>query len=337
MMKRATFKRGAGAILAAALATAVLASCNGNKGGGEEEAAPANPTLLVSAARAELHPMKTELRLLGKTVAVRHVIIRAPTAGRVTGMKLVSGDSVRKGQVIAHIINREVEAAQAGLAVARQIDPQDAPGLDASVGRYNRSRIAGIPVVAPESGTVSQPPVTSGQMVADLDPLVDLIDPKSLYVDTSVPVSQLSLVRPGMTATVTTPFRPGVEFPARVDAILPNFDAASATSSVRTDFTGTDRIAEAGAPVEVRVETASAPDAIAIPSAALFQDQGENRYHVFAIGADGRAHRTEIKVGLRDGDLVQVTDGLKVGDLVVTSGGYALSDGLAVRVSQENQ
>ena len=334
-MQRARLNARVGAILAGVLAAALLAGCGGDKPSGDEDATPSNPVLLVSAARAEIHPMTSELRLLGKTVAMRHVIVRAPTAGRVIGMKLVSGDSVRKGQVVAHVINREIEAAEAGLAVARRIDPQDAAALGASVGRYNHS--AGIPVVAPESGIVSQPPVTSGQMVADLDTIVDLIDPASLYIDTSVPLSQLSLVRPGMAATVTTPFRPGVEFPARVDAILPSFDAASASSSVRTDFTGAERIAEAGAPVEVRVETASVPDAIVVPAGALFQDEGVDKYHVFVIGADGRAHRTDIKVGLREGDRVQVTAGIKAGDLVVTSGGYALSDGLGVRVAQGNQ
>jgi multidrug efflux system membrane fusion protein len=333
-MKRGSENRRTAAIFAALLAMVLLTGCGGEKAD-NEDSKPANPTLLVSAARAEVHPMTSELRLLGKTVAMRHVIMRAPTAGRVTGMKLVSGDSVRKGQVVAHVINREIEAAEAGLAVARKIDPQDAPELSASVGRYNHS--AGIPVVAPESGIVSAPPVSSGQMVADLDTLVDLIDPASLYIDTSVPISQLSLVRPGMAAIVTTPFRPGVVFPARIAAILPSFDATSASSSVRTDFTGPERIAQAGAPVEVRVETASASDAIVVPATALFQDQGVDKYHVFVIGSDGRAHRTDIKVGLRDGERVQVTDGIKVGDLVVTSGGYALSDGLGVRVAQGNQ
>jgi len=323
------------AFLAAVVATVLLAGCGGGQKADEEDSKPANPTLLVSAARAELHPMTSELRLLGKTVAMRHVIIRAPTAGRVIGMKLVSGDSVRRGQVVAHVINREIEAAEAGLAIARKIDPQDAPGLTESVQRYNHT--AGIPVPAPEAGVVSAPPVSTGQMVADLDTMVDLIDPASLYIDTQVPVSQLSLIRPGMTATVTTPFRPGIQFPARIDAILPSFDAASASSSVRTDFIGSDRIAQANAPVEVRVETASVPDAIVVPAAALFQDQGVDRYHVFVIGADGKAHKRDIKVGLRDKDLVQVTDGVKQGDVVVTSGGYALSDGLGVHVAQGNK
>ncbi len=334
MMKRARSNWRA-AIPAAAMASLLLAGCGGGQKADEEDSKPANPTLLVSAARAELHPMTSELRLLGKTVAMRHVILRAPTAGRVIGMKLVSGDSVRKGQVVAHVINREIEAAEAGLAVASKIDPQDAPALRASVGRYNHT--AGIPVAAPEAGIVSAPPVSSGQMVADLDTIVDLIDPASLYIDTAVPVSQLSLIRPGMTATVTTPFRPGIQFPARIDAILPSFDAASASSSVRTDFTGSERIAQANAPVEVRVETASVPDAIVVPAAALFQDQGVDRYHVFVIGSDGKAHKKDIKVGLRDKDLVQATDGIKLGDVVVTSGGYALSDGLGVHVAQGNQ
>ena len=74
------------AILAAAIAIVLLAGCSGEKKGDDEDSKPTNPTLLVSAARAELHPMTSELRLLGKTVAMRHVIIRAPTAGRVIGI-----------------------------------------------------------------------------------------------------------------------------------------------------------------------------------------------------------------------------------------------------------
>ncbi len=322
------------AILAAIIALAVLAGCGRAKSDEEPAAAP-NPVMLVTAAKAETEPMKSELRLLGKTVATRHVIIRAPTAGRVLGVNLRSGDTVRKGQVVAHVVNREIEAAEAGLAVARKIDPQNSKELTASVERYSHS--AGIPVIAPESGVVSQPPVTSGQMVADMDPLVDLIDPANLYIEASVPVSQLSLVKPGMLAEVTTPMHPGVKIPARVAAVMPTFDTNSATSSVRLDFSSHERIDQAGEPVEVRVEAASVPDAIAIPAAALFQDAGADQYHVYVIGHDGRSHRTAVTLGLREEDRVQVTKGVQAGELVVTSGGYALSDGLQVRVAQAAQ
>ena len=320
------------AIIPAMIALVMLAGCGHAKSA--EEPAP-NPVMIVSAARAETQPMKSELRLLGKSVATRHVVIRAQTAGRVLGLNLRSGDMVHKGQVVAHIVNREIEAAEAGLAVARKIDPQNSKELTASVERYNHS--AGIPVIAPESGVVSQPPVTSGQMVADMDPLVDLIDPANLYIEASVPVSQLSLVQPGMLAEVTTPIRPGVKIPARIAAVLPTFDANSATSSVRLDFASHERIDQAGEPVEVRVETTSVPDAITIPASALFQDAGADHYHVYVVGHDGRTHRTAVTLGLREGDRVQVTKGVAANDLVVTSGGYALSDGLQVRVAQAGQ
>ncbi|HZC45108.1 MAG TPA: efflux RND transporter periplasmic adaptor subunit, partial [Candidatus Acidoferrum sp.] len=146
-MKRGANRRAI-ATFAIAIATAMLAGCGGDKKAADADTAdtaPANPTLLVSAAKAEVHPMATDLRLLGKTIATRHVIIRAPTAGRVVGLRLSSGDMVHKGQLVAHVINREVEAAEAGLGVARKIDPRNAPGLTASVDRYNHSRISGIP------------------------------------------------------------------------------------------------------------------------------------------------------------------------------------------------
>ena len=173
-----------------AILLAVMVGCRPPQSA-DEEAAPAAqppaPVLLVTAARAESAPISSTLRVLGTTVALRHVIVRAPTAGRVLGVDVKAGDYVRKGQVVAHVLNREIEAAQAGLAVAQKLDPRDAAALARSVGKYSKS--AGVAVVAPESGVVSTPPVTSGQMVADLDPIVDLVDPGAA-------VSQVQLAEP---------------------------------------------------------------------------------------------------------------------------------------------
>ena len=90
---------------------------------------------------------------------------------------------------------------------------------------------------------------------------------------------------------------------------------------------------EIGAPVEARIVTSSIPEALAIPTTALFQDVGQNRYHVFVAGPDGRAHRVNVTIGVHDGPKVQVLNGIKAGDQVITSGGYALSDGLRIRIA----
>jgi membrane fusion protein (multidrug efflux system) len=318
-----------------AIALAALAGCRARQSADQDEtsSAPAPaPILLVTAARAESAPITATLRVLGTTVALRHVIVRAPTAGRVLGVDVKAGDFVRKGQVVAHVLNREIEAAQAGLAVAQQLDPRDAAALARSVERFSKG--AGVAVVAPESGVVSSPPVTSGQMVADLDPIVDLVDPASIYVQAAVPIDSLHLIRRGMPATITSPLRPGAKLTARVAAVMPTFNPNSATAPVRLDFTsGAGVIAETDAPAEVQIVTQEIPNATVVPAGALFQDLGENRYHVFVIGADGRAHRTPVTAGIRQGDRVQITSGLDPGATVITSGGYALSDGLKVKVA----
>jgi len=275
------------------------------------------------------------LRLLGTTVATRHLQLRSPSAGRVLGFNLQNGDRVRRGEIVAHVLNREIEAAMNGLAVAQRLEPDEAPALAQSVKRYSHG--GGVAVVAPEDGIVAQRLVSSGQMVSDLDPLAELIDPRSVLVEAAVPVGDLGLIRPGMDATITSPMMPGAAMPARVAALSPTLSPNGATSPARIEFTTSQRVSEAGAPVEVSITTASEPDAIVIPVVALFQDAGIGSYHVFVAGTDGRAHRTPVTVGIRSGNHVQVTAGVRPGDLVITSGGYALADGLKVNVTVARQ
>src|SRR5580704_7336187 len=117
------WRRFVGLILAGAVA---IAGCRGAASDDDAEPAAPNPTLAVSVAKVEIAPMQRTLRLLGITVAMRHVILRAPVAGRVLGMNLKIGDAVRKGQTIAQVLSLEIEAARQGLGFAKKIDPQDA-------------------------------------------------------------------------------------------------------------------------------------------------------------------------------------------------------------------
>jgi RND family efflux transporter MFP subunit len=229
------------------------------------------------------------------------------------------------------VINREIEAAQNGLAVARTIDPAEAPALAAALRR--NSAPAAIAVTVPEDAVVAQPIVSSGQVVADLDPLADLIDPRGVYVEAAAPFSALGAIQPGMTATVSSPIQPQLQRPARVAAFYPSYGVGGATAPVRIEFTTADRVLQVGAPVQVIVTTAYVPDAIVIPESALFDDASAQSSYLFVAGADGLAHRRTVTIGIRANRRAQVVSGLEPGDVVITSGGYALSDGLRVKVA----
>jgi membrane fusion protein (multidrug efflux system) len=290
-------------------------------------------TMAVTAVTVAKSSMRRELHLLGTTVAARRVQLRAPAAGRVLGFDLQNGDRVRRGQVIAQVLNREVEAAANGLAVAQRLDPAEAPALADSVKRYSAG--GGVAIIAPEDGIVSQRLVSSGQMVSDMEPLAELIDSGSVYVEAAVPIADLGLIRSGMKTTVTSPMNPGAPMLARVTALSPSLSPNGATAPARIEFTSSERIMQAGVPVEAIVTIGSASDALVIPTTALFEDALRNSYYVFVVGADGCAHRTPITTAMRNGNDVQVTSGVKIGDRVITSGGYALADGLKVTVTQQ--
>ena len=315
-----------------ALATMVLATCHAGAPRDQDNGAGlASIMMAVSGARVAVKPMHSELRLLGETAAWRTISLRAPTAGRVIGLNIKTGDRVRRGQVIAHLVSREVEAAENGLTIARQIDPGEAPSLTESVRRYTND--AGVPVTVPEDAIVAQRTVSPGQVVADLDQLADLIDPSSIFVKAAVPVDDLATIRPGMEAIVTSTIYPGVNFPARIGAISPSFSQAGATSAARIEFSGPHHIYASGAPVDVTITIKSVPAAMVIPAAALFEDAADDCFYVFVAGGDGRMHRKTVTVGLRSSTYVQITSGVRKGQIVITSGGYALSDGVNVKVS----
>jgi multidrug efflux pump subunit AcrA (membrane-fusion protein) len=311
------------------IATAAI-GCRHSVDNEESSEQTASAVLAVTVAPVVVKPLSEHLTLLGITVAIRDLTLRAPAAGRVIGLTFQSGDRVSRGQVVAHIVNREEEAARAGVGVAATIDPAESAMLRRAVKRYASG--PGIPVVAPESAVVTERLVSPGQLVNEFDPLLSLVDPNSVYVKAQVPIDARDAIKPGMDATVTSSASPNIAYPARVAALSPSFSTGGTTAPIRVAFAGPNRIAEVGAAVKVRVRIRNAPDAIVIPASALFQDAARNNYYVFTTGADGRAHRTVIVPGIRNVTEVQVTEGLRPGDIVITSGGYTLSDGLRVHM-----
>jgi multidrug efflux pump subunit AcrA (membrane-fusion protein) len=61
-----------------------------------------------------------------------------------------------------------------------------------------------------------------------------------------------------------------------------------------------------------------------IPAEALLTGS-DGTTSVIVLDTDNKPHKKKVKVGIRDGGDVQVTDGLQGGERVVTVGAFALS------------
>jgi len=73
-------------------------------------------------------------------------------------------------------------------------------------------------------------------------------------------------------------------------------------------------------------------DALVVPASSILTAQdGSNT--VMLAGSDGMAHQQPVKVGIRNGDDVQIVEGVKEGDKVVSAGAYGLPDKTKIKIA----
>lgn len=182
--------------------------------------------------------------------------------------------------------------------------------------------------------------VTAVYAVAGADSTGPAISLESLHLEVRVPIDETDIgrVAVGQPATVTvTPL--GEEVSGTVARVDPT-PITSPTAVTRYLVTvtlepatartaGTSAIAASGAALpgmsaEITVVTDRAPDALAIPAAALSGTGGN--YTVRVLSEDGLVSTRTVEVGLVTGELAQVTAGLEAGDAVITGTSTDLDD-----------
>jgi multidrug efflux pump subunit AcrA (membrane-fusion protein) len=72
-------------------------------------------------------------------------------------------------------------------------------------------------------------------------------------------------------------------------------------------------------------------DALVVPANSVITVP-DGTTAVMLAGADGRAHQQAVKLGIRNGDDVQILEGVTANDKVVASGAYGLPDKTKIKV-----
>jgi RND family efflux transporter MFP subunit len=131
---------------------------------------------------------------------------------------------------------------------------------------------------------------------------------------------------------------PGEDTPVtgKVTVVSPALDPNSTTVEVWVQARNADQRLKPGTSVQVSMLAQTIPDALVIPAAALLTAQ-DGATSVMQVSADDHAHRKNVRVGIRQGDTVQIIAGLQAGDRVVTPGAYGLPDKSKIKVESQNE
>ncbi|MDO8301064.1 efflux RND transporter periplasmic adaptor subunit, partial [Lacisediminimonas sp.] len=119
-------------------------------------------------------------------------------------------------------------------------------------------------------------------------------------------------------------------YKARVDAIDPQYDSAGRSALLRGRIANPEGRLRPGMFARVRLILAQRDEALVVPEEAIVP-MGQ-KVTVWKV-VDGKAIRTEVRIGLRREAKAEIIEGLQKGDVVVTAGQIRLSrDGMAVKV-----
>jgi len=297
------------------------------------------------------------------------ITIVAPEPARIAELPKAEGDAVAAGDLLvrfdipsrpAEVAARRAEVAQAtvrlttaraavtrltglverGVASAREVEEAKREEADAQAALDQaQSAVTATEALAARSvvratfaGAIAKRFHNVGDLVESSasDPILRVVDPKRLQVTAAVPIADLPKLNVGRSATVSTPgSEDGVA--ARVVAIPPEIEPDRATAGVRLAFASPTRL-PSNAPVTVEIMTESHKSAVIVPAAAVVR--GEDGTFVFVVGADNKAHKQAVTIGLASREDVEITEGVKAGDKVIVHGHEGLPDGAIVTIKK---
>jgi RND family efflux transporter MFP subunit len=289
------------------------------------------------------------------------VKVSALVAGRVNAVSVAEGDTVRQSQVIAELdrqpladqrrqsaaavdqaraqlenarlnlqrnqqmfergiaAGKEVDDARAQLAAAEAALEQAQATLSTATRNVDRAVVR-----SPIAGQVVKRMVSVGEQVdgTSAQPIAQVANTDRVELAANVPSEQLSRVKVGQAATVSSAASAERAFTGSVLAISPAVDAATNAGLVRIRITNPDRALKIGMFAEAHV-TLDRHDAIVVPPAALVRTA--DTAFVYVLNGDV-AQRTEVKTGLEKPDALEILSGVREGQTILTSSVYGLGE-----------
>lgn len=362
-----------------AMAAALAAGCSpaGKKPGGTG-AVDVKKMLPVAVRTATIEPgtVTEKLQFTGELESPLSVQVSSKSQGRLGklelagGAEVTEGVEVKKGDTIAEIEHRDLEAqlalseaqvqqAEAVLAdrererrrlealFAGEVATEQA--RDTAVAAHESAKAALAQAKAqlklakvnldeaylraPMDGVVAERYVDPGAMVGASMPILRLVQMSPLRLMVSVPARILPILEPGKTPVeVRTDAHPDRVFRCVVARIFPIVDEKTRTAPVEILLDN-----ERGANGQWMLRPgmyATAEVGMAMRSSALMAPASSVvrvlDRHVVFVVENGAARAAPVKTGVRSGDQVEIVDGLKAGDEYVVMGQNKLTDGVRV-------
>lgn len=335
----------------------------------DENGAPeARRAIAVELAPVAAVDLQETVRGVGTLDPVRQVVIKPEVHGKLVSVHFEEGGFVEEGQVLFKIedekLARQYEARRAALqstrtrignlrrnyeriASLRERDlvsedqyhnakteleavESDAERLASELALAARELEDAI-IASPFDGYISRQMVDPGTFVGIGDPLAVLYAIDPVRISFSIAEKYAGRIKRGQDVIAEVSAYPNRRFRGEVGFISPVVEEGTRKFLIRADIDNPDNILMPGTFASAEVVLDTRRDAPVIPEQALLPTR--EGYIVYVVDAGNEnARRREVKTGLREPGLVEITRGLSTEELVVVYGHMQLDDGSPVNI-----
>ena len=193
-----------------------------------------------------------------------------------------------------------------------------------------QAQVAYSRVVSPMAGVVADRPLNEGDVASPGMPLLTVMEVSRVVARVNVPQADAAFVKVGQTAIITQTDN-AEQIEGKVTVVSPSTDPNTTTVQVWVQIVNAGERLKPGTTVHASIVTEEYKAASLVPAAAILPGE-EGGTAVLTVTADSIAHQRAVKLGIREGNQVQVLSGVNPGDEVVVVGGLGVDDKTKVKV-----
>jgi membrane fusion protein, multidrug efflux system len=273
------------------------------------------------------------------------------TSGKIVSIKFTEGTRVKKGDLLAKINDRPLQAqlqkllAQKKLTEGKEFRERSLLEKDAiSQESYDQivtelqtieadinlieARISETELRAPFDGIIGLRYLSEGSYATSATKIARLIKISPIKIEFSIPEKYASEIKIGYPVTFSVD---GVKktFKASVYAVDPKIDIETRTIVLRALYANRNEELKSGRYASITLVMSQIENAVSIPTEALIPEMEGEKVFIYK---SGKASTVKVQTGLRTESRIQITDGLNFGDTLLITGILQLRQNLPVKL-----
>jgi membrane fusion protein (multidrug efflux system) len=334
-------------ILTLPLVLAAMLSCKSKAN--DQSLLKEKPPVAVDVIIAGNTDFSSDIEVNGTVLSDEMIELHPEVGGRLTYLNIPDGARVSAGTVLAKINDADLQAQlqqqKVQLELAQKTEQRlnkllavngvDQASYDAALSQVNlydaninvlKAQIDKTVIRAPFAGRLGLRLVSEGAYVSPATVIGTLQETDKIKIDFSVPESYANLVKIGKTIHIQT--NASIEdYTATISAIEPQINTATRNITVRARLNKGN--INPGAFVKVMLNEKL--KGIVVPTNAIIPDALSNQV---VLVKDGKAVFQNVETGIRNSDVVEITDGMHIGDTVIVSGVLYVRPGGNVKIKK---